>query len=283
MICKLLITIAVIFTTINSYALELKSTATFSAKEIDSKEEAVKFTSINYRAETYEKKDGESTTYKKIILSEAKTFTMMLDALNYKIITTAYLGDTYSTAKKVWTITIPEASETEIKDSMYLAKIPGCCSLEDVTYYYNLGTGKKVFATSSKPVSIGETQEENSTNRLIGYLSSQNTATSDGENSPKGLIGTITLNSNTKTKESIQVYYNGDYDPTDGSPAISVIYQGKEHKDHTQIYDKQPISNMIVLFKFENKTTIEIPLTNDSFDLSKAKHPKIITLKKLKK
>lgn len=269
--------LAIILSTLctNSLAISVNSPASMTVIKDKFGEEIVSTINTEFKVDEYWNIEKFKLNEQKLILEETKEVEYHSEFTRSKITTTQWIGKSYSSLKKGWQLSTP-ANSSKIKSNMYLLTNSGCCTEEDVTSYYNIKTGKKVFSTSANHFSIGITADVD-TNRFIGYWSTENVSIEPPKKS-KNMVGLITFNSSEKNLEEIQVFFTGKFDfMQNAAPKIYAYYKGKERKDeHIEIYENdlkklQP-QDFILIIDFNGKK-IEIPVKNDKLDLISAKKP----------
>jgi hypothetical protein len=241
-----------------------------------------RFTFTNY----YPDKIGPDEQFPTIMLLEEFTSerSLMAEGQEGKVKVEAWAGKDANASKKMWTIE-HEGDEGAIADRFYKVTKWGCCAAENTDFYFNLVTGQKVFASTADIFQIEVPNTSSAFNRYVAFHSIHaSVASAEGEKD-QSVIGVIQYGSETKPLSRIILRSKTEAQQDMRLEKIKARYQRKLNDTSPLtlwgVDGKAAVSSLTdfsIILSFYENVQIEIPVTNDQPQLSRAVLPKGLTL-----
>jgi hypothetical protein len=196
----------------------------------------------------------------------------------------AWIGKDASPKTRLWTLT-QEGDEGGIADRFYKVIKHGCCGSEATAVYFNLSAGRKTFTSTAELFRIEVPNTFSGLTRYVGYASDMASLAPEeckGDKGDRGAIGVIEYGSEDHVIDRVAVYRRRGPREDFGTPKIEAVYRQKRERSSPLVLwgadkknDTSSLSAFSMAFSFSYNPNIQfnVPVTNDRFDLSKARAP----------
>lgn len=284
------ILLAVVSTSTAQQPGGINRTATSTITTRNDKERGVVVEITNRRfafAHYYPDKLGADEQFPTILLLEEFTSERSLSSEGQegKVKIEAWTGKDASASNRIWTIS-HTGDEGEIRDRFYKVTRWGCCDADNTDFYFNLITGQKVFASTADLFQIEVPNTSRAFDRYVGFHSAYASVPSVEGEKDQSVIGVIQYSSETKTLARIVLRGATEAQRDLRLEKIRARYQSKLTDTNMLTLwgvdgkgASSSLSQFSIILTFYDNAQVEIPVTNDQLDISRAVLPKGLSVR----